>query len=123
MTDHVSPLIVDDAWGTIRVGERTYHDVKVWPGGCREWDWTEHGTSHVPGVAPAEPDELVEGGARVVVVSTGRAGRLGVPEATLARLRERGVETEVLTTPEAVERYNSLARGGVAVGALIHTTC
>ena len=123
MTDLVSPLIVDDAWGTIRVGERTYRDVKVWPGGCREWNWTEHGTSHTPGVAAADTDELVAAGARVVVVSTGRAGRLAVPDTTLARLRERDVEAVVLPTAEAVAQYNDLARRGVAVGALIHTTC
>lgn len=118
----LSPLISRADWGRIEVAGSVYKDVKLWPGGAREWNWTEHGTSHA-GVQPLDVDEILDRGCAVVVVSTGRGGRLEVGDATRARIREGGAELEVLGTEEAVLRYNQLAGEGVAVGALIHTTC
>jgi hypothetical protein len=119
----LSPAIVSDGWGLLRVGGATYKDAKLWPGGAREWNWTETGTSHLPGIAPADVDEVVDAGAAVVLLSTGRGGRLGVPDSTVDHLRRQGVDVEVLRTEEAISRYNDLAGRGVAVGALIHSTC
>lgn len=118
-----SPLITADAWGSIEVGDVVHRDVKLWPGGSRGWDWNETQTSHQPGIGLDDVAELVEGGAETVVLSTGRHGRLSVPDDTVAELRHRGIDVEVHRTPDAIERYNSLARDGVAVGALVHTTC
>lgn len=118
-----SPRISLDSWGAVEVAGVAYKDVKLWPGGARGWDWTETGTSHRPGIGPADVEELVTAGAEVVILATGRTGRLGVPAATVDHLRERGLAVEVLPTGEAIERYNHLARQGVPVGALIHSTC
>ena len=45
-----SPAIHHDAWGRVEVaGEpRPFKDVKLYPGGAREWDWGETGTRHRP---------------------------------------------------------------------------
>lgn len=110
-----SPLIDHDEWGRIDVAGSTYKDVKLWPGGVRAWDWRESGTSH-DGVAAADVDEIRDQGATVIIVSTGRRGRLRVPDSISDAV-------EVLGTREAIERYNELAARGEAVGALIHTTC
>lgn len=122
-----SPQIRDVSWGTLKVeaadGTRTYKDAKLWPGGSRTWDWNETGTSHVPGIQPADVEEIVEEGAEVVVLSKGMNERLQVQSKTLDWLDEREVETEVLETSKAVERYNELADDGVSVGALLHSTC
>ena len=118
-----SPRIISDSWGALRVGTATYKDAKLWPGGARSWEWTEAGTSHAPGIGPAEVDELLTAGAVVVVLSTGRGGRLRVQDATVDHLRQLGVNLEVLSTEDAIARYNELVAQGVAVGALIHTTC
>ena len=50
-----SPRITYLAWGKIEIEgqDRVFKDVKVFPGGAREWDWTETGTSHSPGRAPS----------------------------------------------------------------------
>jgi hypothetical protein len=37
-------------------------DFKLYPGGGREWDWTETNTGHVPGIQPADVEELLEHG-------------------------------------------------------------
>lgn len=111
-----SPPIDHDDWGRIDVAGSTYKDVKLWPGGVRAWDWRDSGTSHEGGVVAADIEEIRDRGATVIIVSTGRRGRLRVPEPISG-----GVE--VLGTEEAIERYNQLAVRGEAVGALIHTTC
>lgn len=119
-----SPRVTGLSWGRTEVegAEGAYKDAKLWPGGSRAWDWNETGTGHVPGIQPADVRELVEQGAEVVVLSRGQHERLRVQQETLEFLEEHGVETEVLPTDEAVERYNELA-GERPVGALIHSTC
>lgn len=126
MAHTTSPKIRNISWGQVDVdaGDRTesYKDAKCWPGGSRAWDWNETGTSHVPGIQPADVRELVENGASVVVLSKGMNERLQVKDETLEWLEDRDVDAEVLETNEAVERYNELA-GDLPVGALIHSTC
>lgn len=119
-----SPRVTSLSWGRIEVEGRRgpFKDVKLYPGGAREWDWNETGTRHDPGVQVADAEELVEHGARTVVLSRGVNERLRVPGATVAWLERRGVRVHVLPTPDAVERYNELA-SEEAVGALIHSTC
>lgn len=121
-----SPKIVSHSWGRLVVegegGQVEYKDAKLFPGGSRRWDWRETGTEHSPGVQVADAQELLEHGARVIVLSQGVLGRLQVPRQTVAALEARGVRVFVLRTAEAVELYNRL-RQTEAVGALIHTTC
>ena len=110
-------------WGRVDVeGSGAVKDAKLYPGGARAWDWGETGTNHVPGIQPADVVELVEHGARTVVLSTGVYERLKVCRETLRLLTSRGVAYEVLPTPEAVARYNRLV-DSEPVGALIHSTC
>jgi len=60
------------SWGRIEVeGYPPFKDAKIFPGGAREWDWRETGTRHVPGIQPADVQELIERGARTVVLSKG----------------------------------------------------
>ena len=49
--------------------EKPYKDAKLFPGGSREWNWRETGTEHVPGIQPADVQELLDHGAKVVVLS------------------------------------------------------
>ena len=97
-------------------------DFKLYPGGGRPWDWEETGTRHVPGIQPADVEEVLEQGARVVVLSRGMDLALQVCAETLELLRELKVEVHVEETRAAVELYNRLARTQ-AVGGLFHSTC
>lgn len=94
----------------------------AFPGGSREWNWRETGTSHQPGIQIADVKELLKRGAKVVILSRGMAQCLQVPRETLEFLQDRQVSAHVLPTPEAVETYNKLAEKE-AVGGLFHTTC
>ncbi len=118
-----SPRIVRLAWGRIEVeGFAPFKDAKVFPGGAREWDWRETGTRHVPGIQPADIDELIAHGAKAVVLSKGIWERLGVCPQTLEVLARRGIEAEVLQTEAAVKRFNEL-RESLPAGGLFHSTC
>lgn len=118
-----SPRITDLAWGHIEVeGFGEFKDVKLYPGGAREWRWQETGTEHTPGVQFADVEELLENGAEVVVFSQGVYARLKVQGETLKNLEEMGIETHVFKINEAVEIYNKL-REDKLVGGLFHSTC
>ena len=66
-----APRIARLSWGRMDVeGHGSFKDVKLYPGGCREWDWRETDTGHVPGIQPADVEELLQHGAAVVVLSS-----------------------------------------------------
>lgn len=122
-TERRSPRIMTLAWGRIEVeGVGKFRDAKVFPGGAREWDWNETGTAHEPGIQPADVAELLDHGATTIVLSQGRLKQLHVCPQTLQLLQQRGVQTLVLPTAEAVELYNRL-REREKVAGLFHTTC
>ena len=87
----ISPRISHLSWGHIEVeGHPPFKDAKIFPGGAREWDWRETGTRHVPGIQPADVQELIEHGARAVVLSRGIWERLQVcPETVEVSGQER----------------------------------
>lgn len=118
-----SPRISHLSWGRIEVeGHPPFKDAKVFPGGARAWDWDETGTRHTPGIQPIDVLELIEHGAKAVVLSKGIWERLQVCPETLEVLANNGIEVEVLQTEAAVESFNKL-RERVPVGGLFHSTC
>lgn len=118
-----SPLIRSLEWGRVNTDVGDFRDAKLWPGGGRGWDWNETGTHHSPGVQTADVRELVENGSETVIIGRGQNERLEVTEEAQEWLEDQGTNLEVLESSRAVDRYNSLSREGVAVGALIHSTC
>jgi hypothetical protein len=88
-----SPRISHLSWGHIEVeGHPPFKDAKVFPGGAREWDWRDTGTRHVPGIQPADVRELIEHGAKAVVLSKGIWEGLQVCPETLEVLAAHGIE-------------------------------
>lgn len=120
-----SPRITHISWGCLEIENRDqpFKDAKLYPGGARVWDWNETGTSHDPGIQPADVEELLEHGASVIVLSRGMNQRLKVKPETLQKLEDEGVEAHVLQTEEAVEQYNTLREADRPVGGLFHSTC
>ncbi len=119
----VSPRIAHLSWGRLVVeGYPPFKDVKVYPGGACAWDWNETGTRHSPGIQPADVRDLIDHGAKAVVLSKGIWERLKVAPETLRLLAESNISVEVLQTEAAVARYNAL-RETTPVGGLFHSTC
>jgi hypothetical protein len=118
-----SPRISHLSWGHIEVeGHPPSKDAKIFPGGAREWDWRETGTRHIPGIQPADVRELIEHGAKAVVLSKGIWQRLQVCPETFELLAKNDIQVEVLQTEDAVNRFNAL-REKMPVGGLFHSTC
>ena len=118
-----SPRITHISWGRMEVdGLGTGKDFKLYPGGGREWDWSETGTRHVPGIQSSDVTELLERGSTIIVLTRGMDLVLQTCPETLEMLRERGIAYHVEETRAAVELYNRLAEAH-AVGGLFHSTC
>ena len=118
-----SPHITHISWGRMDVeGLGTGRDFKLFPGGGREWDWTETGTHHVPGLQPSDVQELLDHGSTVVILTRGMRLVLRTCPETLQLLRDRGITYRVEETKAAVKLYNRLAQTQ-AVGGLLHSTC
>ena len=119
-----APKITHLSWGQVQIEgfDKPFKDVKLYPGGAREWDWNETGTRHIPGIQPEDVQELLDHGAQIVILSRGKQRRLEISPETLDYLAQCGVSAELLQTDQAVQRYNELL-SEEAVGALIHSTC
>lgn len=120
-----SPRISSFSWGKVAIEgfDDKFKDVKLYPGGVRKWDWNESGTAHSPGIQIAEVEELVENGAKEIILSRGVYRRLKVKDDTLEYLESQGIPVHILDTNNAVKKYNELAEANKKVGALIHSTC
>ena len=120
----IAPRVTGVSWGEMEIeGIGSGRDFKLWPGGGRDWDWRETGTHHVPGIQPADVEELIQQGSTVVVLSRGMELRLQTCPETLEYLEEQGVQYHVEETNEAVRLYNELSKSGERVGGLFHSTC
>ena len=118
-----SPRITHISWGRMEVdGLGQGKDFKLYPGGGRDWDWSETGTRHVPVIQPADVLELLENGSELVVLTRGMDLVLRTCSETLALLRERQILVHLEETRAAVALYNKLAEE-VQVGGLFHSTC
>ena len=119
-----SPQIINLSWGQIEVeGLGTGKDFKLYPGGGRAWDWGENGTRHVPGIQPADVKELIDHGAKVIVLSRGMLMRLQVCPETINLLESTDIEFHVMETKLGAKLYNHLAEENIFVGGLFHSTC
>lgn len=122
--DDSSLIILSSGWGRMEIESIDRgKDFKLWPGGGRNWDWSEHGTEHRRGVPPAEVEELIAQGSRVVILTTGRLNRLKIQKATIDYLKEKGVEVVVARTGKGIKCYNEYIARGYMVGGLFHSTC
>ena len=118
-----SPKITKLSWGKIEIdGNQEFKDVKLFPGGCREWNWRETGTEHSPGIQYSDIKDILDNGAITVILSRGVLGRLKVQKKVVEKLESEGIIVHIIKTNEAVKLYNKLLRTE-KVGALIHTTC
>ena len=123
MKEKQSARMLHISWGNMEVeGLGLGKDFKLYPGGGREWDWNETNTEHIPGIQPADVQELLEKGSKVVVLSRRMQLRLQTCPETLQYLKDKGIGVHVEETLRAARLYNELAESEL-VGGLFHSTC
>jgi hypothetical protein len=119
-----SPRITRIVWGAMEaedVGQA--RDLKLLPGGGREWDWSETNTHHVPGILIADVRELLDEGSELIVLSRGMQLELQITPEVLQLLKELRIPVFVEETRSAVATYNRLVAQGRPAGGLFHSTC
>jgi len=122
--ESISPRISRISWGNMTIqGIGTGKDFKLWPGGGRDWNWNETNTHHIPGIQPADLQELIAHGAEVIVLSRGMLLALQTCPESKSLLESKGIKFHIAETKKASDIYNHLADAGVAVGGLFHSTC
>src|SRR5919106_4316575 len=108
----------DYSFGRLTVdGEEHTRDLIVLPRRVVANWWRRDGHSLVLEDLEEVLDELPV----CLIVGTGAQGRLSPDPKTLERLRESGIEVDVLPTDEAVRRYGAL--NPAATAAALHLTC
>jgi hypothetical protein len=118
----ISPRITHLSWGRLETENGAFKDARLFPGGAEEWDWSETGTSHDPGIQPADVELLLERGATVIVLSRGFHERLRISPEAHMMLGEKDIPAHIAQTEVAADLYGKL-RETERVGALIHSTC
>lgn len=107
------------SFGRIIVGGTTYNsDVIIFPDRVNSSWWRKEGhVLHVEDLA-----DVVKEQPEVLIVGTGNAGVMNVPEKTLKYLQSQGIQVKVHRTEEAVRLFNELQGKKKAIAAL-HLTC
>ena len=117
MKEKHSPRIIHISWGHMEVeGLGSGKDFKLYPGGGRKWDWRETNTEHSPGIQPADVQELLEKGSKVVVLSRGVQLMLRTCPETLQLLKDKGIGVHVEETRKAAALYETHVSGCTSVG-------
>ena len=112
------PEIAGYSFGRVTIdGREETRDVIVLPERVVRGWWRKEGH----GLVLEDLDDVLDELPERLVVGTGAYGRLRPDPSTLEALRARGVEVEVLPTPEAVGRYAELDPRRTA--AALHLTC
>ena len=113
------PHIQSYSFGHITVDGQEYtSDLIILPGGVHPRWWRQEGHK-------LHPDDLLEviaAAPRVLVIGTGNVGLMQVPQETLDDLAAHNIQTVMLRTALACERYNELAKTE-PVAAALHLTC
>jgi hypothetical protein len=117
-----SPRITHLSWGRLETEDGAFKDARLFPGGAEEWDWTETGTNHEPGIQKADVELLLERGATILVLSRGFHERLRIAPETRRMLEDKNIPVHIAQTEEAADIYGKL-RETERVGALMHSTC
>jgi hypothetical protein len=114
------PIIEKHGFGSMRIGGRTYYsDISISAGAIARW-WREE--SHL--VRPADIDSILATKPAVLVIGTGRNGRMEISDEARKLCGEAGVELAADRTERAIEIYNAIVlEGARSVAAAFHLTC
>jgi hypothetical protein len=122
----VKPKIKETSFGSITVGKETYsHDVVIeLDGGVRKrkkkLSKRVFGTSHK--ISLDEIQDVYQKGARQLIVGTGHYDQVRLSPEAAAYLDDQRCTAVLLSTPDALERWNETKGKGQTIG-LFHVTC
>jgi hypothetical protein len=122
----MKPKIQDMAFGSITIGDKVYkHDIVIELNGKvrkrkKKLSKRLFGTSHK--VSLDEIKDVYEKGARQLIVGAGQYDQLRLSKEAQAHLASHKCDSILLSTPEAMEKWNETKGQGKTIG-LFHVTC
>ena len=107
------------SFGSIMIAGTTYtHDVIIYPDRV-ETPWVRE-EEHRPNIS--EFAEIVKAEPEVLIIGTGYAGVMSIPDQIRNYLTSKGITVHVEKTTAAIDRYHSLL-GRERIIAALHITC
>jgi hypothetical protein len=100
-------------------GTRYRRDLKIVGGEVKGDWWRKEGHR----LDPEDMKDVLSANPDVLVVGTGYAENMAVPEATRSALSQRRIRVVARATQDAVEEFNRLASEGRDVAGAFHLTC
>lgn len=100
-------------------GTRYCRDLKIVRGQVRADWWRREG--HL--LELADIRDILESRPEVLVVGTGFAGRMRIPDAFRSHLDRQGIHLVAKTTQDAVKVFNQAQSEGKTVAGAFHLTC
>lgn len=109
-----------EAGRSIQIEGRIYHsDVKIIGDEVRANWWRQAGHR----LDSADISDILENRPDVLVVGTGYAGMMQVPDATRKAIESQGIRLQVEKTGSAVRAFNRFHKKGHKVAGAFHLTC
>jgi hypothetical protein len=117
----IIPMMIESSdFGRMRIQGRDYfRDLLIVDGRVLPDWWRAQGHRLIP----ADLKEVLDAAPAVLVVGTGVAGMMEVPEETRRTLRDRGIRLEEARTAEAIKIFNRLFASQEDVAGAFHLTC
>ncbi len=114
-----APSIDSYSFGSIRIdGELYREDIIIFPDGVMTGWRREKGHSLVP----EDLADILKNPPDVLVVGTGKSGRMGIPASTRQAIEAVGIEFLAAPTDRAVDEY-MLRKETASTAAAFHLTC
>jgi hypothetical protein len=113
--------IDDYATGShIRIAGKTYRqDLKIINGQIRGNWWRREGHR----LDPEDIEDILSARPQILIVGTGYAGRMRIPQATRSAISGQGIRLVAEPTAQAVQTFNRLAEKDETVAGAFHLTC
>jgi hypothetical protein len=121
----MKPTIDSTRFGSITIeGKKYKHDVVIQLDGTvakrkKKLSKAIYGTSHKFSLPEAE--QVYQQGAQRLLIGSGQIGMVHLTDEAGAFFDEQACEVEILPTPQAMDRWNSLEEGKIL--GLFHVTC
>lgn len=100
-------------------GTKYYQDLKIIQGRVKDNWWRKEGHR----LHDEDIGDILSAKPKVLVIGTGYAGNMRVPQTLFTRLEAENIKVIVKRTSEATKTFNSLFARGNNVAGAFHLTC
>lgn len=123
-----SPLkIGDSGFGWVVVNGTRYNNDLIFTTDAQVIPRPKHLSKKYGGwhtvLGPEEVESALAGNPEILLAGCGQFGLLPIRDETRALLVARGIQIQAASTPNAIARYEELAKQGKRVAAVLHVTC